>query len=184
MDNGRGLLLPDEKALLYLRKQFVLSAKAQGRLGQFYQVASVKYKGVDQEYDYKDPVEVAYHLDVTPSRKLLTKYGWVPEEDQLVPIILYLTYFDINNKPITIDEGCLLEIKAKHSITANDIQTELFKITDLHTDLELNQCICKVTPVREEQKENVSVLATEKDPTLENVYLNRKIYYDDGGVTK
>ena len=72
-----------------------------------------------------------------------------------------------------------MSLSGKRTIAENDIQTELFQITDLHTDMELNQCVCKVVPVREEQKENVKVLATEKDPILENVYLDRKIYYTE-----
>lgn len=180
----RGTLLPNEQALEYFRKNFVMSAKTQGRIGKFYQVHSTNTNGTDKYYTYDDPVDVAYHLDTTPSRKLLTKYGWFVEGADSVPIVLFLTYYDINNKPIYIDEGAKISLSGKRTIDKNDIQTEIFQITDLHTDLELNQCVCKVVPVREEQKENVKVLATEKDPILENVYLDRKIYYteDKGDV--
>ena len=85
----------------------------------------------------------------------------------------------MNNKPIKIDEGAIIELSGKRGIDGHDIQTEKFKITEVFSDLELNQCVCKVTPVREEQKENVKVLADKKDPNLENVYLDRKIYYDE-----
>lgn len=175
----RGMLLPNEQALEYFRKNFVMSAKAEGRIGSFYQVHNFKTTGTDKEFTYDDPVDVAYHLDTTPSRKLLTKYGWFTEDQEGLPIILFLTYYDINNNLIQIDEGARISISGKRTILADDIQTELFQITDLHTDLELNQCVCKVVPVREKQKENVKVLATEKDPVLENVYLNRKIYYTE-----
>ena len=141
----KGSLLPNDKALEYLRKQFVMSAKMQGRLGNFYQVHDVKYRGTDQYYVYKDPVQVAYHLNETPSRKILLRYGWFTEDLQQLPIILFLTFYDIENKEILIQEGC------------------------------------KVVPVREEQKENVKVLADKKDPNLENVYLKREIYYDETG---
>lgn len=179
----KGSLLPDERALLYLRKQFVQSAKLQGRIGKFYQVRSFSIKGTDQKYVYEEPVDVAYHLNETPSRKLLTKYGWFVEDQEQLPILLYLTYHDLNDKPIRIDEGAQIELSGKHSIRENDIQTELFRITELRSDLELNQCICKITPVRHEQKENVKVIADKKDPNLENVYLNREIYYEDGGAS-
>ena len=178
-DTKRGMLLPNEQALEYFRKNFVMSAKAEGRIGSFYQVHDFKTHGTDKEFAYDDPVDVAYHLDTTPSRKLLTKYGWFTEDQEGLPIILFLTYYDINNNLIQIDEGARISISGKRTIVANDIQTELFQITDLHTDLELNQCVCKVVPVREKQTENVKVLATEKDPVLENVYLNRKIYYTE-----
>lgn len=183
-ETKRGSLLPNEQALEYFRKNFVMSAKAQGRIGKFYQVHSTHTEGTDKYYTYDDPVDVAYHLDTTPSRKLLTKYGWFVEGEGSVPIVLFLTYYDMNNKPIYIDEGAKISLSGKRTINENDIQTEVFQITDLHTDLELNQCVCKVVPVREEQQENVKVLATEKDPILENVYLNRKIYYteDTGDV--
>ena len=88
-------------------------------------------------------------------------------------------YYDIDNNLIKIDEGAKIELSGKRTIIKNDIQTEQFQITDLHTDLELNQCVCKIVPVREEQKENVKVLADKKDPILENVYLDRKIYYTE-----
>jgi hypothetical protein len=176
---NRGMLLPNEQALEYFRKNFVMSAKAEGRIGQFYQVHDFKTHGTDKEFIYDDPVDVAYHLDTTPSRKLLTKYGWFVEDQAGLPILLYLTYYDINNNSIKIDEGARISISGKRTISANDIQTELFQIVELHTDLELNQCVCKVVPVREKQTENVKVLATEKDPVLENVYLNREIYYTE-----
>ena len=158
-DTKRGLLLPNEQALEYFRKNFVMSAKAEGRIGSFYQVHDFKTHGTDKEFTYDDPVDVAYHLDTTPSRKLLTKYGWFTEDQEGLPIILFLTYYDINNNLIQIDEGARISISGKRTIVANDIQTELFQITDLHTDLELNQCVCKVVPVREKQTENVKVLA-------------------------
>ena len=156
-----------------------MSARAEGRIGSLYQVHDFKTYGTDKHFTYDDPVDVAYHLDTTPSRKLLTKYGWFTEEQAGLPVILFLTFYDINNNPVNIDEGARISVSGKKSINPNDIQTELYQITDLHTDLELNQCVCKVVPVREEQKENVKVLATEKDPVLENVYLNRKIYYTE-----
>ena len=177
-NDNKGFLLPNETALEYFRKNFVQSAKSQGRIGQFYQVKSFYTKGTDKYFEYNDPVDVAYHLDTTPSRKLLTRYGWFVEGEDSVPIVLYLTYYDIDNNLIKIDEGAKIELSGKRTIIAND-QTEQFQITDLHTDLELNQCVCKIVPVREEQKENVKVLADKKDPILENVYLDRKIYYTE-----
>ena len=178
-NTNRGSLLPNEQALTYLRKQFVYSAQMQGRLGKFYQVHDFKVTGTDKEFTYDDPVDVAYHLDMNPSRKLLTKYGWFTEDTSGLPIVLFLTYYDINNKPVNIQEGARLEISAKASILPDDITTKLFQITELKTDFELNQCVCKVVPVREKQTENVKVLADKKDPNLENVYLDRKIYYDE-----
>lgn len=178
-NDNKGFLLPNETALEYFRKNFVQSAKSQGRIGQFYQVKSFYTKGTDKYFEYNDPVDVAYHLDTTPSRKLLTRYGWFVEGEDSVPIVLYLTYYDIDNNLIKIDEGAKIELSGKRTIIENDIQTEQFQITDLHTDLELNQCVCKIVPVREEQKENVKVLADKKDPILENVYLDRKIYYTE-----
>lgn len=178
MNDNRGSLLPNDRALEFLRKEFVLSCKMQGRIGKFYQVRTFTVKGTDQHYTYEDAVDVAYHLDPTPSRKLLTKYGWFTEDANSLPIMLFLTYYDMNNKPIKIDEGAIIEVSGKKGIDTHAIQTEKFKITEVYSDLELNQCVCKVTPVREEQKENVKVLADEKDPNLENVYLDRKIYFD------
>lgn len=178
-NDNKGFLLPNEQALEQFRKYFVQSAKSQGRIGKFYQVDKFHVSGTDKYFEYKDPVDVAYHLDVTPSRKVLTRYGWFVEGEGSVPIVLYLTYYDINNNLIRIDEGAKIELSGKRTIYENDIQTEQFQITDLHTDLELNQCVCKVVPVREEQKENVKVLADKKDPILENVYLDRKIYYTE-----
>jgi hypothetical protein len=175
----RGLLLPNEQALEYFRKNFVMSAKMEGRIGSLYQVHDFKTNGTDKEFTYDDPVDVAYHIETTPSRKLLTKYGWFTEDQEGLPVILFLSYYDMNNHLVHIDEGARISISGKRTILENDIQTELYQITELHADLELNQCVCKVVPVREKQTENVKVLATEKDPILENVYLDRKIYYTE-----
>lgn len=179
-DTKRGSLLPSEKELKYFRKQFVQSASLQGRIGKFYQIKDFKYMGTDQDYTYEKAVDVAYHLNENPSRKFLTKYGWYVEDAQSVPIILILTYYDINNNPIKIDEGAIIELSGKKSIDPNDLITEQFIITTVHTDLEMNQAVCQIVPKREKQIENVKVLADKKDPTLENVYLNRGIYYDEG----
>lgn len=178
--NNLGSLLPDDQALEYLRKQFVLSAKAQGRIGKFYQVKEVKYRGTDQEYIYEEPVDVAYHLVETPTRQMLTRLGWFVENQTNLPILLFITFYDMNNNEISIDEGAIIEVTAKRTIKPKDLVTEQFKITELQTDLELNQCVCKVTPVRLEQKENVHQLADKKDPVNENKYLKRHIYYDEG----
>ena len=62
------------------------------------------------------------------------------------------------------------------------LTTTQFTIVEVRTDLELNQCVCRVVPTRYDQKENVKVLADEKDPNLENVFLRRGIYYDEGSV--
>lgn len=179
-ETKRGSLLPSEKELKYFRKQFNQSATLQGRIGKFYQVRDFKYTGTDQEYIYEDAVDVAYHINENPSRKFLTKYGWYVEDAQSVPTILILSYYDINNKPIRVDEGALIELSGKASIDENDLVTEQFQITTVHTDLEMNQAVCQIVPKRNKQTENVKVLADSKDPTLENVYLNRKIFYDEG----
>lgn len=184
MENKKGSLLPSEKELKYFRKQFVQSAKLQGRIGRFFQVKDFKYMGTDQDYDYEKPTDVAYHINENPSRKFLTKYGWFVEDNQPTPTVLILPYYDINNKPIKIDEGALIELSGKHSIEENDIVTETFQITTVYTDLEMNQAICQIVPKRHKQVENVKVLADKKDPNLENVYIKRHIYYDDGGDTK
>lgn len=182
MSESKGSLLPNFDAQEYLRKQFVLSAKTQGRLGKFYQVKSFKVSGTDKIYEYKDAVDVAYHLETNPSRKLLTKYGWFTEDQTQLPIVLFITYFDINNNPIAIDEGALIELSSKVSIDKGALTTTQFNIVEVRTDLELNQCVCRVVPVRHDQKENVKVLADKKDPNLENVFLRRGIYYDEGSV--
>lgn len=178
-NDNRGSISIREDAMEFYRKQFNLSAKMLGRLGRFYQVKNLKVQGTDKYFEYEEPVDVAYHLDQTPSRKLLTRYGWFTEDSESVPIILYLTYYDINNNPIRIDEGAKLELSAKRTTQEGDLITELFQITDLHTDFELNQCVCKVVPYREDLVENVSVIETKEDPNNENKYLNRAIYYED-----
>jgi hypothetical protein len=113
---------------------------------------------------------------------MLTKYGWFVEDQTQLPIILFITYFDVNNNPISIDEGALIELSSKVTIAQGDITTTQFKLVEVRTDLELNQCVCRVVPTRIDQKENVKVLADERDPNLENVFLKRAIYYDEGSV--
>lgn len=176
-NSNRGTISIKDDAIDFYRKQFNLSAKMLGRYGRFYQVRDIVTKGTDKHFEYEEPVDVAYHLEQAPSRKLLTRYGWFTENMEELPIILFLTYYDLNNNPIRIDEGAKLELSAKRSIQAGDIQTETFQITDLHTDFELNQCVCKIVPIREDLTENVSVIETKEDPNNENKYLNRAIYY-------
>lgn len=178
-NSNRGTLLPNEQALGIMRKYFVQSAKTQGRIGRLFQVHDFEVKGTDKYFTYDEPVDVAYHIDPLPSKKILNRYGWFTEDTESLPIIMYLTYYDMNNKPVLIQEGTRVEISAKASIMPNDITTRLFQVTELRTDFELNQCVCKVVPVRLEQTENVKVLADKKDPGLENKYLDREIYYEE-----
>lgn len=178
-NSNRGTLLPNEQALEYFRKNFVMSAISQGRLGLLEQVRDYEVKGTDKYFTYEKPVQVAYHLDSTPSRKVLTRYGWFTDNMEELPIVLYLTYYDIDNNPVRIDDGAKLNISAKRTIEKDDIITETFQIVDVHTDFELNQAVCRVVPVREDLTENVSVIETKEDPNNENKYLNREIYYLD-----
>ena len=178
-NSNRGTLLPNEQALELMRKYFVQSAKVQGRIGRLFQVHDFEVKGTDKYFTYDEPVDVAYHIDPLPSRKVLNRFGWFTEDMESLPIIMYLTYYDMNNKPVIIQEGTRVEISAKASIMPNDITTRVFQVTELRTDFELNQCVCKVVPVRLEQTENVKVLADKKDPGLENKYLDREIYYEE-----
>ena len=175
-ETKRESLLPSEKELRYFRKQFVQSARLQGRIGNFHQVRRFVYRGTDQDYEYEKPGEVAYHLNESPSRKFLTKYGWQVDDKEALPIILILPYYDIKNNPIKLEEGAIIELSGKQSIEENDIQTKQFIITLVHTDLEMNQAVCQIVPKRDKQTENVKVLADRKDPTLENVYIKRDIY--------
>ena len=178
-NSNRGTLLPNEQALELMRKYFVQSAKVQGRIGRLFQVHDFEVKGTDKYFTYDEPVDVAYHIDPLPSRKVLNRFGWFTEDMESLPIIMYLTYYDMNNKPVIIQEGTRVEISAKASIMPNDITTRVFQVTELRTDFELNQCVCKVVPVRLEQTENVKVLADKKDPGLENKYIDMEIYYEE-----
>ena len=36
-------------------------------------------------------------------RKVLNRFGWFTEDMESLPIIMYLTYYDMNNNPINIE---------------------------------------------------------------------------------
>lgn len=166
-------MIPNIDELSYLREQFVEATTLHGRLADFYQIDHIKWKNTDNDIIYMDPVKVSYTLDINPSIKLIDKYGWFTNEQEPLPILAYITFTDINNKPIKIEERCLIDIVSMISIDGTT-KVNKFIVNAVSTDLELNQAVLNLTPYREELKQNVRVLQTKADPELEHQYTKRE----------
>ena len=166
-------MIPNIDELSYLREQFVEATTLHGRLADFYQIDHIKWKNTDSDIIYKEPVRVSYTLDTNPSIKLISRYGWFTNEQDPLPILAYITFTDINNNPIQIEEKCIINIVSMVDI-GGTTKINKFIVQAVSTDLELNQAVLNLVPYREELKQNVRVLQTKADPELEHKYTKRK----------
>lgn len=168
-----GKLMPSVKELEYMRKQFVEAASLQGRIARFFQINHSKWKNTDPDIIYSDPVDVAYTLDANPEISTISRYGWFVEDRNNLPILAYLTFYDLEGNPVKIEEQCLMEITSQRD-TLGTFDVKKFIVNSVVTDLELNMAVLNLQPYREKLKDNVQELGTKADPLGENKYFNRK----------
>lgn len=171
--NSLGKLMPSVKELEYARKRFVEAASLQGRIADFYQIDHSKWNITDPDIIYKDPVQVAYTLEPDPDISTVSKYGWFVEDKNNLPFIAYLTYKDLENNDIQIEEQCLIDIVAQKD-TMGRSEAKRFLVNSVTTDLELNMAVLALHPYREKLKDNVKEVGTKADPAIENKYFNRE----------
>lgn len=171
----RGKLYPSFKEIELYRKNFVEGANLQGRSGYLYEVDKTEIINTDEYYTWKSPVEVSYYLVETPTKTVLQKYGWYSEDRDNQPILCYLTFKDVDNKPINPSEGAIVEVSARFNPhDGNSYQTQKFDIVKVVTDYDLAMFICNLAPHRKHAKP-VNPVPTPEDPTNENRYFNRKL---------
>lgn len=168
-----GKLMPTVKELEYIRKQFVEAASLQGRIARFFPINHSKWKNTDPDIIYSDPVNVAYTLDMNPEISTISKYGWFVEDRNNLPILAYLTFYDLEGNSVNIEEQCLIEITSQRN-TLGISEDKKFIVNHVVTDLELNMAVLELQPYREKLKENVKEIGTKADPTAENKYFNRE----------
>lgn len=171
-------MIPNIDELSYLREQFVEATTLHGRLADFYQIDHVKWKDTDSDIIYKDPVKVSYTLDANPDIKLISRYGWFVNDQGPLPILAYITFTDIDNKPIQIEERCIIDIISFIDIAGNT-KVNKFIVNAVSTDLELNQAVLNLTPYREMLKQEVRQLQTKADPELEHKFTKREEVWID-----
>lgn len=165
-------MIPSIDELSYLREQFVEATILHGRLADFYQIDHIKWKNTDSDIIYKDPVKVSYTLEANPSTKLISRYGWFTNDQGPLPLIAYITFTDINNKPIQIEEHCIIDIISFIDINGHT-KVNKFLVNAVATDLELNQAVLNLVPYKDELKQEVRQLQTKADPELEHKYTKR-----------
>ena len=172
MNESLGGLNPSVEELAFLREQFVEATGLQGRFADFYQIDHRKNKNTDTDVMYKEPVKVSYTLNANPSIQTIQKYGWYKADQQQLPIIAFVTYTDTENRPIAIEEDCILDIISFINIDGTT-QVNKFIVGAVATDLELNQAVLNLTPYFEKLKDRVRLHQTKADPELEHVYTER-----------
>lgn len=171
-------MIPEIDELSYLREQFVEATTLHGRLADFYQIDHIKWKNTDSDIIYKDPVRVSYTLDANPSIKLINRYGWFVNDQAALPVLAYITFTDIDNKPIEIEEQCIIDIQSFINIDGTT-KINKFIVQAVSTDLELNQAVLNLVPYKETLKNEVRVLQTKADPELEHKYTKREEIWTD-----
>ncbi len=165
-------MIPNIDELEYLREQFVEATTLHGRLADFYQIDHINWKNTDSEVLYKDPVKVSYTLEINPDIKLLSRYGWFNKDQTGLPTLAYITFHDINNDPIDIEERCIIDITSFVDIKGKT-KSNRFIVNAVQTDLELNQAVLNLTPYYNELK-NIRQLQTKADPELEHKFTKRE----------
>lgn len=178
MDNkSLGSLTPSVNELAYLREQFVEATGLQGRLADFYQIDHRKNKNTDSFVSYKDPVRVSYTLNANPSIQTIQKYGWYKADQTQLPLICFITFTDIDNKPICIEQDCIIDIVSFINIDGTT-KVNKFIVANVATDLELNQAVLNLTPYFEKIKTDRKH-QTKADPQLEHKYTKREEVWED-----
>lgn len=165
-------MIPSIDELSFLREQFVEATTLHGRIADFYQIDHIKWKNTDSDVIYLEPVKVSFTLDANPSIKTISRYGWFKEDQEALPILAYITFTDVDNKPIQIEEQCLIDIISMIDIAGNT-KVNKFKVQQVATDLELNQAVLNLIPYRETLKSGVRKLETFADPELEHKFTKR-----------
>lgn len=165
-------MIPSVDELSFLREQFVEATTLHGRLADFYQIDHSKWIRTDPDIIYKDPVKVSYTLDANPSINTISRFGWFTEDQASLPVLAYITFTDVNNKPINIEEQCLIDIISMIDVAGNT-KVNKFKVQKVATDLELNQAVLNLIPYRETLKSGVRQLETDADPQLEHKFTKR-----------
>ena len=181
-EKSLGSLTPSVDELSYLREQFVEATGLQGRIANFYQIEHRQNVNTDSFVYYKDPVRVSYTLNVNPSIQTIQKYGWYKAEQERLPLICYITYTDIENKPIAIEEDCIRDIVSFINIDGTT-QVNKFKVANVATDLELNQAVLNLVPYFEQVK-TYRPQQTFADPQLEHKYTKREETWIPGIVSE
>lgn len=171
----RGKLYPSFREIEMYRKNFVEGANLQGRTGYLYQVDTEAQKITDEYYTWKTPVEISYYLVENPKKSILLKYGWYVEDQETQPILCYLTFKDVDNKPISPSEGAIVEISTRFNPhDGNSFITQKFDIVKVSTDYDLAMFICNLAPHRDKVTP-VNPVPTPNDPANENRWFNRKL---------
>lgn len=166
-------MIPNVDELSYLREQFVEATTLHGRLADFYQIDHEKWHNTDADVIYKEPVKVSYTLDANPSVKTIGKYGWFVHEQEPLPVLAYITFTDINNDPIDIEERCIIDIISFVNIDGTT-KVNKFIVNAVSTDLEMNQAVLNLVPYKETLKAQVRQLQTQADTETEHKFLRRQ----------
>ena len=177
-EKSLGTLTPSIDELSYLREQFVEATGLQGRLAKFYQIDRRENKDTDTFVCYKDPVTVSYTLNANPSIQTIQKYGWYKADQTQLPLLCYITYTDVDNKPIAIEEDCIIDIVSFINIDGTT-KVNKFLVGNVATDLELNQAVLNLVPYFDKIK-TYRPQQTFADPQLEHKYVKREETWVDG----
>lgn len=181
-EKSLGSLTPSINELSYLREQFVEATGLQGRLANFYQIDHRENKNTDSFVCYKEPVRVSYTLNANPSIQTIQKYGWYKADQSQLPLICYITYTDIENKPISIEQDCVIDIVSFINIDGTT-KVNKFIVANVATDLELNQAVLNLVPYFDKINTH-RAQQTYADPQLEHKYTKREETWIPGVISE
>lgn len=107
----------------------------------------------DPDYDLKPPEELDIILDQRPNIKVLRSWNWYNEDDEILPILAYISRDNINSDQIEVLRGVRIELP--YQIGLNE-GTKLYKVGDARAFPPAGlYWVCRLVPVREKFENEV-----------------------------
>lgn len=120
----------------------------------------------DPDYSFKPPESLDIILDQRPNVKVLRSLNWFNEDDEILPILAYISRDDVNSDQIEVLRGVRVELPYQIGLSEG---TKLYKIGDARAMPPGGLFwVCKLVPVREEFVNDIDT--EEQNPNY--TYLN------------
>jgi len=102
----------------------------------------------DPSYDYEEEIEIDIVLDQRPQTKVLRHLHWYNENEEILPILAYISRYDWDDDFVSALKGLKLELP--YQIGLNE-GTRVYEVSDAKAFAPDGvYWVCRLTPVREE----------------------------------
>jgi len=154
--------------------QFLEAAKLQGTAITIMVVTKVDrdlYKDPDYTYEHAQKLDVI--LNERPNRYVLDSYGWYNEDDEVVPMIMYVAKFDQQGKVMKPLTGSVVILPYELAEDEKLDRAYMVSQTTL-TNPSSWMWVCKLTPYRHPTEKEEPHPEYEVDPNFEFLDIKKK----------